>query len=92
MNIIKQARGIVVFRSLRSVGHFFPKEQGSKHFVFYPCTCKSPRSDPLPNGLPETMHGITVNELVHTYFRELEALCAKHYPNWNEMSRPGQKR
>lgn len=88
MKILKQAEAIVIFRVLRSVGHFFPRESGSKHFIFYPCNCRSPKTETLPNGLPETMRGLTVNELVKTYFLEIEALCPMQFPNWSHMAPP----
>lgn len=78
MEIVRQANAIVYFRMLRSVGHFRPVA-GSSNFVFYPCTCRSPRTESLPNGLPEPILGEKLNNIVKEFCHEFGALCRSHF-------------
>lgn len=78
MRCLREAEAIVYFRLLRSVGHFHPK-RGTKHFVFHPCTCRSPRTEKLPNGLPDPVLGQNMKDIVMHFSRDFARLCKAHF-------------
>ena len=74
---LRQARGIVYFRMLRSIGHFYPLE-GTNHFGFTPCCCHSSKTEPLVNGLPDPVLGEDLREIVVALSRDLGPICRAH--------------
>ena len=77
-NPVREAKAIVYFRMLRSVGCFFPIE-GTQHFVFRHCRCCAPFTEDLPNGLPDPVLEQELRGIVEEFSHDLGPLCREHF-------------
>lgn len=73
-DIVRQAKAIVYFRLLRSIGCFYAIK-GTRHFVYKHCRCCASYVETLPNGLPAPAQDCSPQEIVKEYSHELGPLC-----------------
>ncbi len=77
-DVLRQAKAIVYFRLLRSVGCFFGVK-GTQHFVFRHCRCCAKDTEQLPNGCPSPTLDLDPKSIVQEYSLELGSLCREHF-------------
>lgn len=77
-DVVRQAKAIVYFRLLRSVGCFFGVK-GTHHFVFRHCRCCAKHTELLPNGCPSPALDLDPKSIVEEYSHELGTLCREHF-------------
>jgi len=77
-DVLKQAKAVVYFRLLRSVGCFFAVK-GTQHFVFRHCRCCAAHTEGLPNGCPSPALDLDPKSIVEEFSFELGSLCRDHY-------------
>lgn len=77
-DVLRQAKAIVYFRLLRSVGQF-RRIPGTPHFVFRYCRCCAECYERIPNGLPSPVDETRLQDIVDEYAQELGPICRAHF-------------